>query len=190
MVGIEDAKLTQMVQRRMSEFEFSLAQTHGFDNGAMRDATQRHYDSISRQSLEFVREILVARIDFCTDRLVAGRQAFHGIGDAAIDEFEAIVSRFRMVARAEAVLVQHLVQQDTRVIARERSTRAIGTVHARGKSNDQETRVCSAERRNRATIVSRIAAIDLVKKLSESWACTTRLIEYCHPVFRGQSPLL
>ena len=91
--------------------------------------------------LQFVRKKCVAGIDLRTDRLVVGRQALHGVGDAAVDQLEAIVSRFRMLARAETVLMQHLVQQDAGMIAGKRPARCDSPVHARRQSDYQEARV-------------------------------------------------
>ena len=94
------------------------------------------------------REIAVAVADLGRRRLVVRRQAFHRVGDPAVDEREAVVARGRDRLRREAVRVQRLVQQDSRVVAGERPAARVGAVHARREPDDHERGV--ARRRTAA----------------------------------------
>ena len=80
--------------------------------------------------------------------------------------------------RAEAELVQHLVQQDTGMITRERAPRCIGAVHAGGQADDQQGRIRIAERRHRPAIIIGKTILDLIKESREPRTRAARLVKY------------
>jgi hypothetical protein len=164
MVGIEDLELTKIVQCRVSKLEVSLAEAHRLDDGSVSNATEGHHNGIVGQRPELIGKKLITRIDFGTDRFVVRRQALHGVGDAAIDEFETIIERLRMFARPEAVLVKHLVEQDAGMIACKRAARSIGTMHTGSQAYNKEARIQGSKRRHRTTIIIRISPIHFIEK--------------------------
>lgn len=79
MIGIEERKVAEIVQRLMRKFEVRLATSNRFDNGTVRDSTQCQNNRISWQMAQFIGKKEVAGIDFGTDRLVVGRQTLNGV---------------------------------------------------------------------------------------------------------------
>jgi len=71
------------------------------------------------------------------------------------------------------------------MVTREWSTRTIRTVHAGREPHNQQASLGSAERRYWATVVIRIAALDLVEEAYETWASSAGFVENRHWKFRG-----
>ena len=82
-----------------------------------------------------------------------------------------------MIARTETVLVQHLVQENARMIAREGAPGAVGTVQTRRQANDQESRIRHAKRWHRATIIVGVPDFDVVKKSREPRTIAARFVK-------------
>ncbi len=157
-------KVAEPVQRLVRKFEVGLAPTDGLHDRPVRDPAEGQHHRAFGQRVQFVCQEPVAGVDLRADRLVIGRQALDGIGDAAIRQLQIIVCGKRLCVRAEAELVQHLVQQDPGVIARERPARPVRTVHAGRQPDDQETRLRIAKRRHRPTVIVRVALLHVIKE--------------------------
>ena len=114
-------------------------QSAGAQDRAVRDRSQRDHDAAGPQCGQFALEIAVALPHFGRQRLVAGRQAFHGVRDAAVDELEPVIGADRLGARGKSVRMQRAIQEDARMVAGERPTRAVRTVQA-GRKPDDESR--------------------------------------------------
>ena len=69
-----------------------------------------------------------------------------------------------MIARTETVFVQHLVQENARMIASEGAPGAICTVQTRRQANDQEPCIRYAKGWHRAAVIIGVPAFDIVKE--------------------------
>jgi hypothetical protein len=122
----------------------------------VRDFAETYNDRPIVQPLQFAPEVAVALTDFIGARFVLRWQAFHGIGYAAIVEFQAIITRrgFRPVAVTE--FEKRPVEQDAGIIAGKRTPGGIGAVHARCEANDQQTCPGITEWGNRGAMITRM----------------------------------
>jgi len=89
-------------------------------------------------NVEFILQEGSARIDFSTDRLVGGGHATHGIGDAAVDELEAIINRSAKPAFGESISNEGWIEEIASIIAGERSPRSVRTAQARRQAYDEK----------------------------------------------------
>lgn len=177
MIRVEQLKEFEIMQCRMTKFELRLAHAHCLYNRPMSNSAERHYDGVFGQSSQFIREIIIAGVYFRTDRLVVRGQAFDRICDSAIDQLQSIVHRIRMVATRETVFVEHLIQQNTCMVAGERATAPVRPVHTGRQANDKKSRVGGAEWRYGSAVVVRIPALNLVQETGEPRAVTTLFVE-------------
>jgi hypothetical protein len=93
VIGVQQQEtIVNPVLCRVSKFEFHLAQSQCLDNRTMSDPAKRQYDGSFFKGSQFVGKKPIARIDFCTDRLVIWRQALHRIGNPASNQLQAIIS--------------------------------------------------------------------------------------------------
>jgi hypothetical protein len=73
------------------------------------------------------------------------RHAAHGVGDAAINQRQAVIGALLVMAGGEAEFYQRGVEQQARIIAGERAARTVRAAHAGGETDDQQLRVESPE---------------------------------------------
>src|SRR6202040_4029921 len=106
-------------------------------------------------------------------RLVLGRQAAHGIGDAAIDEMQPVVRIGAIGALGEAELQQGRIEQVAGIVAGEWPAGAVGAAHAGRQPDDQDARLEVAERAHRRILPVGILAPELVPERDEPWAART-----------------
>lgn len=92
------------------------------------------------------REEIAAGFDLGRLRTVAGRRAPHRVGDAAIDQGEAVVGAFAISAAGESEAEQGSVEKLARVIASEGAARAIGAHASGSETHHQEVGIECAER--------------------------------------------
>ena len=177
MIRVEQAKLPEVVQRRVREFIVYLPSTQCLDHGTVRNAAEGQDDRRRGQQRQFFGKKAIAGIDLGADRFVIGRQAFHRVRNAAIDQRQRIIGGFRMIVRTEPVFVQHLVQENARMIAGEWTPGAVGTVQAGCKTYYQEPRIRHAKGRHRAAIIVRVSALNIVKKSGEPRTVAARFIK-------------
>ena len=130
-----------------------------------------------RQPRDARRQVRAAAVDLGADRLVLRRQAFDGVGNAAVKQLETVVRRFRAVASSEPVLVQHPVQQDACMIARERPAGAVRSVHSWCETNDHQPGIHIAKGRHRFAVVTGIAFTNVIEKFRQPRALATVKIE-------------
>ena len=128
-------------------------QTLGAQDRAVRDATERKDHAHRRERGQFSGEIAVALADLRGRRLVAGRHALDRIRDARSHEPQPVIAVPRFGCGRPAELVQGPVQQQTRVIARERAAGGIGPMKAGRQAHDQEPRRVVTERRDRRAVI-------------------------------------
>jgi len=162
----------------MAELELGLTIAKGFDNSPMSDPAQRKDDRVFRQGAQLIRKVAIAGIDLGPDRFVIRRQAFDGIRDATIRQHEIVISGYRLRMRSKAKPVQHLIKKNAGMIAGERSSGRIGTVHARGETDNKKPRGLVAERRHGLAVVAWIAFLDFVEKSRKPRTIATLQIEY------------
>ena len=113
-------------------------------------------------------------------RLVLGRQAAHGIGDAAIDQMQPVVGVGAVDALGEAELQQGRVQQVAGIVAGEGPAGAVGALHSGRQPDDQHARVEIAERAHRGVLPIGVFALELVPEGDEPGTARTvewRLVE-------------
>ncbi len=78
-------------------------------------------------------------------RLVFRRHAPHRVGDAAIDQREAIVGARLVTSLREAEVLQRGVEKIAGIVAGERPSGAVGAAQARSQPDDQKASVDRAE---------------------------------------------
>ena len=144
----------------------------------MCNSAKRHDHRVLRQRSQFIGKEPVTRVHLGTHRLVAGWQALDRIRYAAIDEGQAIVGGLGMIAARKAIFVQHLIQENARVIPGKRPPRSIGAMHAWREPNNQETRVGGAERWHGTAVIVRETILYVIEKPREPRAVTTLFVEY------------
>ncbi len=166
------------------EFQVICAQ-----HGLMCDLAQCQDAGVCGQLGQFGGEKAIALADFARLGLVGGRQAFHRVGDAAIDELQTVVDRHRFRCAGVAELMQGLIQQDAGGVAGEGAAAAVGAVHAGREADDQKLGVRVAKRRHRPGMVGGIAGVDVIQKRGEARAGTAVGIEI-HGVVRALRFLL
>jgi hypothetical protein len=115
------------------------------------------------QDGELALEVAVAAANLVRGGPVRGRQALHRVRDAAIGELEAVAARQGNRVRGEARGVQRCIQQDARVVARERPPGAVGPVQSRRKADDEQARPTVAERRDGPAVVGGMLGGDAVE---------------------------
>ena len=82
-------------------------------------------------------------------RQVGRRHAAHRVGDAAIDQHQAVVGIRQVATLRQAEMQQGPVQQIAGEIAGERPAGPVGAAHARCQPDDQQSRIEPAETRHR-----------------------------------------
>jgi len=82
-------------------------------------------------------QVIITGADLPTRRLIFRRQAFDGVGDAAVDQFQTVFPVCGISLVTETKFIQGVVQKDARKITGEWSAAGIGTVHARGEADNQ-----------------------------------------------------
>ena len=88
----------------------------------------------------------------------------HGIGDPAVDQLQAVVGTRLIGALGKAVFEQRGVEQVAGIVAGEGTAGAVGALHPRRETDDQQARLDVAERRNRSVVPQRLArAVRLAK---------------------------
>src|ERR1700730_6510450 len=87
--------------------------------------------------------------DLLRRRLVLRRHAAHRIGDAAVDQLEAVTGAGVILAAGEPELEQRCIEQIAGIIAGDRPAGAIGAAQSRCEANDEEARVGWPERFDR-----------------------------------------
>ena len=81
--------------------------------------------------------------------LFSGGTQLHGIGDARVDELQAVVGALLIGAAGEAEAEQRLVEQVAGIVAGERPAGAVGALHAGRQADDQQARGDRPEGRHR-----------------------------------------
>ena len=84
--------------------------------------TAKGNDATARlKAVELSLQESIAGIDFTANGLVLRRQAFNGIGNTTVFEFQAIISRNGFGCCGEATFVEGFIEQDTRIVTGKRS---------------------------------------------------------------------
>ena len=118
--------------------------------------------------------------EFGRRRLVLGWKASHGIGDPAVDQAQPIGGIGAKGADGEAELEQGGVEEVAGIVASEGPAGAVGAAHAWRQSEDQQTRVQSAERTDRGVLPIGMEDTKFVQECNEPGAARTierRLLE-------------
>lgn len=80
--------------------------------------------------------------------------------------------------RAETEFMQHLVEQNSGVVARKRSPAAISTVHAGRQTHNQEACVRVTEGLNRSTVVAWVTFLNVIQERRKPWASPALQVKY------------
>ena len=138
----------------------------------MGNGPQRNDDLQAWHRRHFGLEVAVALPDFSGGRLVGGRQAADGIGDAAIVQMHCRIrpairpQRIGMTGEAEAI--ERRIEQLAGNIACEWTAGAIGALLARAKTDHQQFGIQRPEGRNRQCMPRRVASAYPGKVFSEA----------------------
>ncbi len=120
----------------------------------VRDATKGEDRAQSWQGLDAIGQERPTGVDFRRRRLVFRRHATHGVGDDRIREPQSVIGPGGEDARRKAEFSERRVQQVARVIAGERSARAVRALEARSETNDEKPRLGVAKFLNRRVMPS------------------------------------
>ena len=168
MVRIDHAHAAgQGVLRAVRETVCRELQAEGTQRRAVRDGAEGQQHRAVRDRREFGREIAIAGGNLRGQGLVAGWHALHRIADPAVDQLQAVVGRNRDRPARQAERVERLVQQDARVIARERPSGRVGAVKPGRQPDDQQPRLRLAEGRHRSAEIVRMLALARGQERSE-----------------------
>jgi hypothetical protein len=103
-------------------------------------------------------------LHFLQGGFVSWGQAFHGIGQPAIDQPLIIVSRDRLRPRRKSVCMKGSIEQIAAPIARKRPAGRIRSVHAWGKAHHHNLRCITAKWRHRPANVARVLRVHRIQK--------------------------
>ncbi len=131
-----DRVFAAMRERKCTSFG-----AHGLHNGIMSDATQRDNCDETVRGLDGRIEKRPAVFYFFRRRLVFGRYATHGVGDAAIDELQSIISGPSIGTRSETISQQGLIEKIACEIAGKGTACAVSAFKAGCKADNQQASV-------------------------------------------------
>jgi hypothetical protein len=143
----------------------------------VRDGTERHDHAAGGQARKLPDQVAIAAPDFIRARPVAGRQALHGVADAAIEQPKPVIGRNRLGARREASRMQRAVQENARMVAREGSAGAISAMLSGRQADDEKSVAQAPERRDRPAMVMRMLGPDGVQVARQAWTEPAAWIE-------------
>ena len=135
--------------------------------GIVGDTAEGQDRRVAPQPRELGGEIAIALPDLRRQWLVRRWQALHRVGDARIDEAQAVIDRGRCGRRGIAKLEQRRIQQDASIVAGKRAPARVGAVHAGRQPDDDQPRGRIAKGRHRTAEVPRICFADFVKEAGE-----------------------
>ena len=119
--------------KRMS----NLLQIQCADYRPVSYAAESNDDASLIQHRKFPAQVGIAVPDLASYRLVLWGQAFHRIGDAAINEFKSIISRQGLGCTGKTMFMQGPVQQETCMVTSERPAARVRAMHAGGQPHNQ-----------------------------------------------------
>ncbi len=122
--------------------------------------------------------------DFLGQRLVLRRDAFHRVRNPAVVQHESIIGRTGFGPAGEAEPVQCPVQQQSGMIAGEGTPCRIGTMKARGESDDQQTGGRITEGSDGRAVIGGVLAAPFVEKGREPRAKPAVRIKHFRLEFR------
>src|SRR6202167_6183370 len=114
------------------------------------DAAERHDSLNVGHLLERGPEEVPAGRDLLRRRLILRRHAPHGIGDAAIDEREAVVRTCRIITLCEAEFLERGVEEVAGIIAGKRPAGAVGAAQPGSEPDNQQSCIGGSERWHRS----------------------------------------
>ena len=145
MITAEQSQRPQSVPIAVPEAgvrQLAAERAHG---AFMRDPAERNDGAQLFHLGDGRDEKIAARLDLLRRRLVFRRDATHGVRDAAVDQLEPVIRMRAVVAPREAVFFERLVKQHARIVAGERSARAIGALEAGREADNQQACTKGAE---------------------------------------------
>ena len=107
-------------------------------HAVMRDAAEREDRAQVLHLGDGRLEKIAAGVDLGRRRLVLRRHAAHRVGDAAIDQRQAVVGPRLVVAAREAEFAERLVEQVAGIVAGEGPAGAVGALQAGREADDQQ----------------------------------------------------
>jgi hypothetical protein len=113
VIRVEHVEIAEIVIGRVRKFVIGLPQSASLDDRPVRNTAEREHHGSRRDGVQFICEKAITGVDLRTNGLVVRRQALDRVGDAAVQQRQAIVRGQRFRSRAEAELVQGLVEQDS-----------------------------------------------------------------------------
>jgi hypothetical protein len=152
---VEDAPVRQHMAGAMGELAGAALQSQCLQHGVVRHQAEREDDARLGRRRQLVRQETVAGLDFTRFRLVLRRHALHGVGDAAVDQLQAVIRRHGLRPAGEAEAMQGGIQQDAGVVAGERPSAAVGAVIAGREADDEQRRLGIAEGLHRPRVIAR-----------------------------------
>ncbi len=165
VIAVEERRpVWQCVPCAMGKRQRRTLQAQRLQRRVVRDAAQCKDGTARGQRGKIRRKVAVARANLRRRGLVVRRQAFDGIRDPAIDEFEPVIAVGPDRPRGEAVPMQCRVKENPGVVSRERPSAGIGAMASRRQPHDDERGVARTERRDRATEVRRRNRAHLVEE--------------------------
>ena len=131
------------------------------------DDSQRENHGAIGHCGNFVAQVRIAAPYFSGQRRILRWQAFHGVGNAAAGETQAVfyIRRHGLIRETEAA--QRVVEQDAGVVAGKRPPRPVCTVHAWRQAHDQQPGARRAERAYGPGVVIRVACTHPIEMMRQ-----------------------
>ena len=129
----------------MSEARGRAAEAERGKHAVVRDPTQRQDRAQLHHFGYGVPQEFPAVGNFQAARLVLGRNTAHRVGDAAIEQDQAVIGSRFVAPGGEAIALQGLVEQVAGVIAGKGPAGAVGAPQARRQSGHEQTCLARTE---------------------------------------------
>lgn len=127
------------------------------DEALMSNSAQHHNGPKLGQSAQTPDQKPAACGDFRRSRLVFRRYAANRIADDAIDQLQAVIGPFVVVADREPKADQSFIKKVAGPISGERASGSVRAIQARRQSKDEETRLGGSERADRRVVARRVS---------------------------------
>src|SRR5487761_1555884 len=157
MIAVEQLYRADSMHAAVAERKLGTPGAAGRKKCFMSDAAERKHHNELRHSLDGRGKKGAAIGDLSRCRFVFRRHAAHRVGDAAIDQREAVVRPRAIVAFGQAELVQRPVEEFAGIVAGEWPSGSVGAAQARRESDNKKSGIPRTERWYRCVEPLRLA---------------------------------
>jgi hypothetical protein len=186
-IGIQAAAVVRIKERpfsrepmfcAMGECEPRGLQSRGAKHGLVSNAAERNHDRACRQHRDFAFQVVIAAVNLLGQRLVAWRQALHGIADPAIYEAQAVIGRNGLRPGRKSKVMQRAIQEYPGMVAREGPPGAICAMQAWREADHEQPMARAPEGRHRTAVIVWVTPAHAIEKTGEARAAPAVRIEW------------